>query len=193
MSEFGFKSWAFDSGMFFMAPNKWWGDFGKRDFPHEGLDLCLYKDGRNNTRRVDENTQIPVVQDGRIRAIFKDFLGYALIIWHDIDGGENAGFLSIYAHTTPRSDLHVGTRVKKKERIAMIAGTRRSKANILPHLHLSFGWPTQSMVYNNFEWNLLRDPDLITLLDPLDILGWPYEVIEISCESRRHKGLASTI
>ena len=49
------------------------------------------------------------------------------------------------------------------------------------------------MVYNDFEWNLLRDPDLITLLDPLDILGWPYEVIEISCESRRHKGLASSI
>ena len=39
----GFNRWAFCHGMLFKSPDKWWGDYCRRDFPHEGLDFCLYE------------------------------------------------------------------------------------------------------------------------------------------------------
>jgi len=39
-----FESWIFCHGMLFNSPDKWWGDHGSRDYPHEGIDLCLYRD-----------------------------------------------------------------------------------------------------------------------------------------------------
>ncbi len=178
LSEKGFHAWIFCTGMRFNAINKWWGDLGERDFPHEGLDLCIYKDRGRRSRRVDETTQIPAVSDGRIRAIFKDYLGKAVIVEHDIQGEDHMGFLSIYAHTVPRAELGVGDIVNKDEIIATVACVKKSKANILPHLHLSFGWPTKAMFYDQFEWNRLRDPRLIRLVDPLEIMEWSYEVAE---------------
>ena len=38
-----FKCWVFSPGMRFNAPDKWWSDYGRRDFPHEGLDFCLFR------------------------------------------------------------------------------------------------------------------------------------------------------
>ena len=38
-----FKCWVFSPGMLFDAPNKWWDDYGRRDFPREGMDFCLYR------------------------------------------------------------------------------------------------------------------------------------------------------
>ncbi|RLB77393.1 MAG: hypothetical protein DRH24_16320 [Deltaproteobacteria bacterium] len=37
----GFNGWVFCTGMLFNSTDKWWGDQGKRDKPHEGFDLCL--------------------------------------------------------------------------------------------------------------------------------------------------------
>ena len=34
-----FHDWMFHSGMLFNSPEKWWGDLGQREFPHEGLDF----------------------------------------------------------------------------------------------------------------------------------------------------------
>jgi hypothetical protein len=30
--------------MLFNSPDKWWGDHGLRDYPHEAIDMCLYRD-----------------------------------------------------------------------------------------------------------------------------------------------------
>ena len=37
----GFKEWLLWPGMLFDAEIKWWGNQGRRNKPHEGLDLCL--------------------------------------------------------------------------------------------------------------------------------------------------------
>ena len=36
-------NWAFYPGMGYGSMDKWWGDYGTRDFPHEGIDICLYE------------------------------------------------------------------------------------------------------------------------------------------------------
>ena len=77
-----FEYWVFCNGMLFNSPDKWWGDFGLRDFPHEGIDLCQLKDRSGRIHRLDEKTRIPVMHDGVIKAMFKDYLGQALIIEH---------------------------------------------------------------------------------------------------------------
>ena len=173
-----FKCWVFCPGMLFDAPDKWWGDYGRRDFPHEGLDFCLYRDAADNLRRLDERTRIPVMHDGRVRALFSDYLGQAVVIEHESILGLPGKALSIYAHTKPRAGILPGVEVREGDIIASIADTNRSRANILPHLHFSFGRPSPDIVYAPFVWNQMRDPRLVTLNDPLGLVDWPCEVLD---------------
>ena len=176
LDQNGFDSWVFCQGMLFNSAEKWWGDHGRRDYPHEGIDLCLYRDRCGRTHRLDEKCRIPIVHDGVVRAIFTDYLGKAVIIEHLTSESEK--LLSVYAHTKPRAGVQVGLTVKKGDIIANIADTRRSKAKIIPHLHFSLGLPSISLSYDPFVWNKMRNPDLITLLDPIEVIDWPYEQLD---------------
>jgi murein DD-endopeptidase MepM/ murein hydrolase activator NlpD len=172
-----FQSWMFYEEMLFNAPGKWWGDYGRRDFPHEGIDLCLYADGVGKICRLGANTYIPAMHEGVVKALIKDYLGQAVIIEHLDGAGAKESYLSAYAHISPRPGIKPGAMVKRGDIIATIADTHRSKANILPHLHYSLGRPSPAMIYDPFKWNLMRDPDLVTLIDPLDLIGWPTQVL----------------
>ncbi len=172
-----FKCWAFCPGMLFNSPDKWWGDYGRRDFPHEGLDFCLYRDADDNLRRLDERTRIPVMHDGRVRALFTDYLGQAVVIEHDRIPSTSEKAISIYAHTSPLDGILPGVIVREGDIIACIADTSRSKANILPHLHFSFGRPSPDISYDPFGWNQMRDPGLVTLKNPQSLIDWPFEVL----------------
>jgi murein DD-endopeptidase MepM/ murein hydrolase activator NlpD len=178
LDQSGFESWIFCPGMLFSSPLKWWGDHGRRDFPHEGIDLCLYRDRNGCTLRLDEKSRIPVMHDGVVKAIFTDYLGKAVIIEHEPPESRNGRFLSVYAHTEPRTGVQIGVMVKEGDIIANVADTSRSKAKIIPHLHFSLGLPSPSLSYDPFVWNIMRNPDLITLLDPLEVIDWPYQLLD---------------
>ena len=79
--------------------------------------------------------------------------------------------------TTPKAGIRPGRVVTEGEVIATIAGTRHSKANIRPHLHFSLGRPSPDLVFEHFVWNVMRDPNLVTLLNPQDLIDWPWEVL----------------
>ncbi len=175
LEQRGFEYWIFCNGMLFNSPDKWWGDYGLRDFPHEGIDLCLLKDRSHRIHRLDETTRIPVMHDGVIRAMFKDYLGQALIIEHQACANKFEPFISMYAHTNPQPGMEIGTIVKEGDIIATIADTSHSKANILPHLHFSLGIPARLFSYEGFFWNMVRDPEMMTLLDPLPIIDLPHQ------------------
>jgi len=181
LGEHGFKEWIFHPGMFFNAPDKWWGDQGKRDKPHEGLDLCLYRDRRGRMHRLDEKTKIPVIYDGIVVGIINDFLGKSVIIKHDLtDSGDNR-FCTIYGHINPHKGLHVGRIVKEGNIIATLADLRNSKVKILSHLHISLGWASKLISYNKLDWETIGAPNTLTLMDPMCVLGWHYRVL--SCIS----------
>ncbi len=177
-----FKCWVFCPGMLFEAPDKWWGDYGRRDFPHEGLDFCLYRDAADNLLRLDESTRIPVMHDGRVKALFNDYLGEAVVIEHESIAALPGKSISIYAHTKPQDGIRPGVKVREGDIIATIAGTGRSKTNILPHLHLSFGRPSVDIVYEPFVWNQMRDPRRVTLKNPQGLVDWPCEVLGPKCQ-----------
>ncbi|MCP3952307.1 MAG: peptidoglycan DD-metalloendopeptidase family protein [Desulfobacterales bacterium] len=172
-----FQSWAFSPGMLFNSPDKWWGDSGRRDFPHEGVDFCLYKDHDGRVRCIGENIRIPVMHSGLVRALFTDYLGQAVIIEHENAQSKSGKLLSVYAHTRPLNGIQPGVAVKQGDIIASIADTSRSKANILPHLHLSFGHPSPAMVYDPFVWDSIRNPNRVTLVDPMTVINWPWQVL----------------
>ncbi|MFO7685900.1 MAG: M23 family metallopeptidase [Desulfobacterales bacterium] len=173
LAHTGFESWIFCPGMLFNSPNKWWGNRGRRDYPHEGIDLCLYRDGSKRTLRLDQKIRIPAMHAGVVKAIFTDYLGKAVIIEHQDSGDDNRKFLSVYAHTNPLVGVHVGVIVKEGDIIATLADTSRSRANIIPHLHFSLGLPSASLSDDPFVWNIMRNPELITLMDPLQLIDWP--------------------
>ena len=186
-----FKHWLFCPGMLFDSPGKWWGDHGRRDFPHEGLDFCLFKGQSGKIMRLDQNTRIPVIQDGVVRAIFADYLGRALIVEHEDGRNDNRRWLSVYAHTTPLEGIAPGVVLTKGTVIATIADTSQSKARIFPHLHVSLGLPSPQLSFDNFVWNRMRDPGLVALLDPLVIVERHYQVLE-NCSEDQLLGFTSS-
>ena len=173
-----FQCWAFCPGMLFGSTAKWWGDHGKRDFPHEGIDLCLYRDDKGNLVALDENTLIPVMHDGVVRALFTDFLGQAVIVEHGGAPGQKGAYLSAYAHTRPRKEIKPGLELKAGDLLGTIADTSSSKAGILPHLHFTFGRPSPELAYENFIWNIMRAPEKVSLLDPIPLIDRPCQLMD---------------
>lgn len=178
LDQSGFESWIFCQGMLFNSPDKWWGDHGLRDYPHEGIDLCLYRDRVNRISRINEKTRIPVMQDGVVKSMFKDYLGKAVVIEHEHPGIDTARFISFYAHTNPLPEIEDGVVVKEGDVIATLADTSNLKSNIIPHLHFSLVLPSKSFSYDGFVWNTIRKPEMITLLDPLAAIDWPYQALD---------------
>ncbi|MBT8340327.1 MAG: M23 family metallopeptidase [Desulfatitalea sp.] len=170
--------WAFCPGMRFNETAKWWGDFGRRDLPHEGIDLCLYKTTAGGIGRLNARTRIPVMHDGVVRAMFKDFLGWAIAIEHPTDSTGDVPLLSFYAHTVPRANLRVGDVVGTGDLIGTIADTRQAKARILPHLHLTLGRMISPLDFRDFAWNHIHDSQKVALLDPLPILDRPHTLLD---------------
>ena len=118
------------------------------------------------------------MQDGIVKAIFKDYLGKAVIIEHENSGSNTGRIMSFYAHTNPCPDIEDGVIVKEGDIIATLADTSNLKSNIMPHLHFSLGLPSKAFSYDGFVWNTIRKPEMITLLDPLDVIDWPYQALD---------------
>ena len=173
----GFNEWVFCPGMLFNSTDKWWGDQGRRDKPHEGLDLCLYKDREDTILRLGEKVKVPVIYDGVVVGIVDDFLGKSVIIEHLFSDCDNNKLCTIYGHTIPEDNLHVGKIVKKGDVIAALADSSRSKTDIFPHLHISLGWTSKVISYERLDWGNIGAPNTLTLLDPLQVIDWNYLIL----------------
>jgi len=177
LDDRGFKEWLFWPGMLFISLDKWGGDHGKRDKPHEGVDICLYKARRNRILRLDGKTKIPAMYDGVVVRIFNDFLGKSLIIEHGLPNSDNIRFCTIYGHTNPHVGLHIGSIVKGGDIIATLVDSIKSKHDIFPHLHISLGWTSKFISYDRLDWETIGAPNTLTLLDPLHVIDSHYPAL----------------
>lgn len=178
LEKSGFDEWVFLPGMLYQAPDKWWGNGGKRDHPHEGLDLGLYRDRQGNIRQLDEPTQIPAMYGGKIVKVLDDFLGKSVIMEHALADNEPRMVITIYGHTVPVENLKAGRPFNQGDIIATLANRKKSKTNINPHLHISTGWNLRPGSYENLNWNTIGTSDTLTLFDPLQVMDWQYSVLE---------------
>ncbi|MFC1821340.1 peptidoglycan DD-metalloendopeptidase family protein [Thermodesulfobacteriota bacterium] len=176
----GFQDWAFCPGMLFNSLETWWGDRGKRDRPHEGLDLCLYRDHEERVYSLDKKTKIPVMYDGIVVRVVNDFLGMSVIVEHQMPGGENGKFCTIYGHMILDNTIQVGKIIEEGDIIGNLADTSKSKASILPHLHITLGWAPKKIEYDKLTWRRIGTGNDLKLLDPLQVLDWDYLELEAS-------------
>jgi len=171
LHERGFERWVFHPGMLFRAQDKWWGDQEKRDKPHEGLDLLLYRDRCNQTRCLEKNARIPVLYDGVTVGIINDFLGKSIIVKHHITSGVNILMYTFYGHTIPQNRLHLGSIVEEGDIIATLSGVGNTKSGMFPHIHISLGWASRAISPDKLNWETLDALDTLTLLDPLPVIA----------------------
>lgn len=178
LGETGFDEWVFVPGMMFQAPDKWWGNRSRRNTPHEGLDLCFYRDRQNRIRHLKERIQIPAMFAGVVVKILDDFLGKSVIMEHALPDNEDITLFTILGHTQPAAGLEVGSSFHQGDIIATVAGPGRSKAGITRHLHISIGFPSKMISYDSLNWELIGKPNVVSLFDPLSAINGKYSVLE---------------
>jgi hypothetical protein len=170
LDELGFQEWGFYPGMLFNATDKWWGDQGKRERPHEGLDLCLYRDREDRILFLDEKTKVPALYDGVVARVMDDFIGKSVMLEHRLPDSDHPRFCTIYGHTNLVSDLAVGRVVKAGEILATLARPNKLQMNIPSHLHISIGWIFNNISYETLDWETMSISKTLKWVDPLKVI-----------------------
>ena len=170
-----FSNWVFHPAMLFGAKEKWWGNGGRRPCAHEGLDLCLFEDGKRKTRHVDDTTKIPVMDDCRVMKIMDDFMGKTLILEHCSRSKDDFLEVTFFGHTKPDCNLAVNDLVKKGDLICTVSNP--GKKTILPHLHITTALANPKIVYEDLTWDIIPKTDLLRLTDPLPLFFPRYRVL----------------
>jgi murein DD-endopeptidase MepM/ murein hydrolase activator NlpD len=165
------KEWVFCPGMLFRANAQWWGDHRDRTTPHEGLDLCFYRDREGRIQSLDNSTWIPAMFEGTVVGIIPDFLGRSVVLRHQIPGDGARVFCTMYGHTNPESEMQIGQIVREGETIARLTHTRSSSTEVRAHLHLSIGLVPATFLFEGLDWAAIGDPGTMTLVDPLPTIG----------------------
>jgi len=178
LSAQGFAQWAFYPGMLFNAQDKWWGDGGRRASPHEGIDICLYRDSSGAIQFIPKAARIPVIYEGQVKRILDDYLGSTLYVAHEIYDSRGNQCYTIYGHVAPGAGIAPGDSIRDGEIVAAIADTEDRKINILPHVHISVAWIPESFPSEQLNWSMLNQASVITLLNPLDVFSCTCTVLE---------------
>ena len=173
----GFQGWLFYEAMLFHGSHAWWGEGRRRERPHEGVDLSLYRDGRGRCRRLNHGTRIPVILDGTVVKNVSDFLGQSLYVSHELGDGQGRRLYSFYGHMESLAGVGPGRRVQEGEVVGTIADSQMSQKTIHPHLHLSIAWVPETFRSDRLDWETMSTEKEIVLLDPLKVLHLKYEVI----------------
>ncbi len=178
LDEIGFQTWVFHPAMLFGCRSKWWGDQGKRDRPHEGLDLCLYRTKEKNVRYLGKNTKVPVIFEGEIMKVDDDFLGKSIFVSHGFYDNQGSRLYTIYGHIKPYDLMHAGKELREGDIIGTIADTRKKSGSVPSHIHISVAWIPNTLRSQELDWKVLGDLSIVTLLDPLSVIICPYSIVD---------------
>ena len=159
--------WIFHPGMLFQSTAKWWGDFGYRRTPHEGLDILFYRSGDGSVANIGPDTLVPVLEEGCVINICDDFTGRCLVVENPVLSSDRFRVLRVYAHLDIMPGIETGTTLEKGEIIATPASTAGKTSKIAPHLHLSVMEVPVSIPARQLDWNLFGNPESpLRLINP---------------------------
>jgi hypothetical protein len=173
----GFREWIFHPAMLFGSLDKWWRDLGKRQAPHEGLDLCLYRTREGNINHLAGETRIPVIFEGQVVKVTDDFLGESVFVGHDAYDSNGRRLYTIYGHIKPGRHISPRESLGEGDTIGVIAKTGNRRAAIPRHLHISVAWIPDIMPVSELGWQTINDPTKVVLLDPLNVIECPYSIV----------------
>ncbi len=173
LNTHGFKEWIFYPEMLFHDTDAWWADNSLRPTPHEGIDLCFYRDNSERVRRINSGTKIPVMYTGDIVHIHDDFLGKSIYVKHCTNNKRGSTLHTIYGHTIPQNDCVTGKRTHEGDIIAEVAAiSENSKA--LPHIHITMAWISESLSCKKLNWDTIWTSKSVALCNPLDHIDIKY-------------------
>ena len=141
----GFRWWGFQPGMLFDAMDAWWGHRDRRTRPHEGLDLCLYVDGKGESHALGSSFRIPAIYEGQVVKVGDDFLGKSIYVRHALRDDSGNVLFSVYGHTIPAAGTDIDVAVAEGDVIGRIADTSSKDTTPPPHLHVSVVWAPPSL------------------------------------------------
>lgn len=173
----GFKEWISHPAMLLDSLHEWWGDQGRRERPHEGLDLCLYRTKEGSIHHVADETKIPVIFEGQISNVTDDFLGESVFVSHGAYDSNERQLHTIYGHVKPGDDIRPGERLSEGDIVGVIAETRNGGVALPHHLHISVAWIPNTMHVQELGWQTINDLTRVVFLDPLGIIEWPYSIM----------------
>ena len=150
---------------------------GKRDRPHEGLDLCFYRTKEGDIRYLDEKTKVPAIFTGQIVKVGDDFLGESVFVSHGAYESDGSQLHTIYGHIKPRDHMRPGERLSEGDVIGTIADARKGGGSIPPHLHVSVAWIPNTVRSQELGWQIVGDLAKVVLLDPLSVIECPYSIV----------------
>lgn len=177
LDSLGFEEWIFLPAMLFGSFHKWWGDLGKRQTPHEGLDLCSYRTKKGDIDYLTRETKIPVILEGEVLKVADDFLGESVFVRHDAYDSNGSQLYTIYGHIKPRIQIRPGMRVTGGDIIGVIADSGNGGMVIPYHLHISVAWILNTVHLDYLGWQMINDPSKVVLIDPLTVIECPYSVV----------------
>jgi hypothetical protein len=186
LTERGFYEWAFYPGMLFISLDRWWGNGGLRDRPHEGVDFCFYRDREGRMHYLpDTPLSIPVLYGGTVVQVVEDYIGTSLFVLHDIHDPHGNQLYTIYGHTDPAEGVRSGVAVEEGMIIAAIADAGKNKAKMPSHLHLSIAWISPDYPHEQLDWKILTDQSTALLVDPLPVIDSTCTVVPYPAGMRR--------
>ena len=177
--KYGFKEWVFYPGMLFQHLHTWWSNGAVRPTPHEGIDICFFRDETGQVRRLGGNTKVPVMYDGEIIHIHDDFLGESVYVKHNINDNRGNVLYTIYGHTVPVKHHDVGGTVCEGDFIATVSATTKNR-KVLPHVHITMAWLPESFSCKKLNWETISNPHLAILCNPLEFVDFKYTIEEMN-------------
>ncbi len=177
LDSLSFEEWIFHPAMLFGSVYKWWGDSGRRERPHEGLDLCLYRTKEGNIHHLPGEAKIPVLFNGQVATVTDDFLGESVFVSHDAYDSNGSQLYTVYGHMKLGSRVRPGERLLEGDIIGVIADTGNREIATPDHLHISVAWIPHTVHVPERGWQAISDPMKVVLLDPLSVIRWPYSIV----------------
>jgi len=165
------RAWVLHPGMSFGSRATWWSKGGARPTPHEGIDLCFYRDQQGGAHRLRGGAAVPALREGVIVGVIPDFLGRSMIVQHAVLDREGDALCTIYAHTLPAAGVQVGTRVAQGEVAAFVAEVGPKGSGAGPHLHFTVALVPEELDCQRLDWAQIASPEGVTLIDPRPLVG----------------------
>ncbi len=168
-----FESWVFKPGALFESSDIWWKTKTNyvREFPHEGVDFYYFQAKMGNELlHVAEGTAVPLIYNGKLESVFKDFIGFSLVFstneFQQIDG-KKFKFYVLYAHVRPIKPLT--KEIGKQFTAGNVLFTYNYQyKNFAPaHLHLTTFWADEQFNPKDLSWEIIDKSKNLILINPL--------------------------
>lgn len=172
-----FSTWFFYSGMLFGSDDKWWGMGGERPSPHEGLDICFFKNSVGDVKKMEGPISIPVMDDGIVFDIScNDFIDSSIFVRHEYQDSNGLYLHSVYAHSTPVKNLSPGQVLKHGDVLATMGDPAKKDLSIPAHIHVSMVFLPEDYPKDMLSWQILALSYQARLVDPFGYLECDYTI-----------------